>query len=309
MDLYQQQMIVQDSLRNSLKGIQGTQHPILDLVVTVLSIQGSAELMKLVKDIPFVIRDQLKRLISLVKYIWFIIKHKVKKPTYLQEAKIKTYTPEKNKNSAYQAVHYYLSRHVVCDQGLTEDVTQEYFYNFNDKLDSVTTARNIRLMKRSPNNLSSSFTFNGSKIEVTFSTEQMTIMNVNEEEKNVSCNVIVLKTFTDKKQSTIFDEFLKECTQLYGAYLQNKGRVRSVYYNSGTKWVPSGECKHRSFDSVILPKDFKDYLLSCLKYFKEHREDYLLWGQVYKFNLLLFGLAGTGKTSLTEAISLPRSKF
>lgn len=78
--------------------------------------------------------------------------------------------------------------------------------------------------------------------------------------------------------------------------------IRIKTFNSWD-WNNAGFQPKRKMDSIILPKDQKDYLISKLDEFLTSEDYYIEKGIPYHLGIILSGPAGTGKSSLVNAIA------
>ncbi len=303
MEIYQQQAIVQSTLSDSLKGLKGY-HPVVDVIVTIIAIQGSAELIQIVKKLPNDIYEQMKRLVSLLRYVWVFLRRRVNSPSSTVESGVvKLYTPENVKNPMYQAVHYYITHKLKCR---VVDVNTEFtseFYYLEDKLSNVTQSKAARLMERPPNNLPTVVIYKDVPIEVTFSSDKLQVNNMNLQVMEVKNNLIHLKTTIPPAKKGLLKEFIKDATIEYGNYVVHRGRNRSIHSNDGKRWKVVNEARTRNMDMVILPKDMWTKLKLLLKNFKDGPEFYAKVGKTYKLNLCLYGEPGCGKSTICEMIA------
>ena len=101
-------------------------------------------------------------------------------------------------------------------------------------------------------------------------------------------NLVLLKNFINK-----LDLEVKEKRNL-------NSKLKIYIYNENA-WNCIDGCEKRDFNSIILKN--KKILLDKIKTFQVEHEIYKNLGIPYKYNILLHGLPGTGKTSLVTAIA------
>lgn len=75
------------------------------------------------------------------------------------------------------------------------------------------------------------------------------------------------------------------------------------YYIFDKKWIKLNGLNKRKLDSVFLNPKIKQNLISNLSNFLKEKDLYSKLGIPYKYNVLLYGLPGTGKTSLVTAVA------
>jgi len=96
----------------------------------------------------------------------------------------------------------------------------------------------------------------------------------------------------------------------YIKYLDNEINITrksrncvNYYVYNNNKWEILNGCQKRSLDTVFLNKTKKKELLDNINNFLLEKNLYIKLGIPYKYNILLYGLPGTGKTSLVSAIA------
>jgi len=70
-----------------------------------------------------------------------------------------------------------------------------------------------------------------------------------------------------------------------------------------SEWIKINEVNKRSIDSIFLPNDIKENVISTINTFNNDFELYTKMGIPYKLNILFYGLPGTGKTSFVNALA------
>lgn len=108
----------------------------------------------------------------------------------------------------------------------------------------------------------------------------------------------IIKTETDNLE--IFSNLINDIIELNKSHSENK---YTIYFQDGRWWGSSKSRLKRHLDTVIIDKNSKEQLINDIDWFKSNEEWYSNLGLRYKRGYLLEGIAGTGKTSLVEAIS------
>jgi chaperone BCS1 len=119
-----------------------------------------------------------------------------------------------------------------------------------------------------------------------------------------SCGAVQKETlilFGDKSEISAFFQHLIEIEERTkkGSFKIMKWIPRHLY------WCMKGICKARSLESVILPEEIKDLLMKDIHSFlsPSAKEFYSSHGIPYKRSYLFYGIPGTGKTSLIQALA------
>jgi chaperone BCS1 len=87
----------------------------------------------------------------------------------------------------------------------------------------------------------------------------------------------------------------------------NRDRVNVLSWSNGG-WILAARKAPRSIDTVVLPREMKEYLVNDMQNFLDSKKWYLDRGIPYKRGYLFYGPPGTGKTSLAFALASYFSK-
>jgi SpoVK/Ycf46/Vps4 family AAA+-type ATPase len=145
--------------------------------------------------------------------------------------------------------------------------------------------------------------YKGHKIFFAFDTDTITIYT-EKEKKRENFKVRLWTDIDENAKTDILDEFCQMCVSKYLESLKTSVWKQQIFINSGNKWEPSDSKNTRKLDTVVLPKDVKDEIKQDLELFLNSEEWYTHRDIPYTRGYLLYGLPGTGKTSLIKALSL-----
>lgn len=97
----------------------------------------------------------------------------------------------------------------------------------------------------------------------------------------------------------IAQEFVEECRE---KSLTDSSKIE-IFVNHYSEWKKSGEISSRLPESLILEGNQLEKLTEDIKDFLQSKEWYESRGIPYRRNYLLYGIAGSGKTSLIKVIA------
>jgi hypothetical protein len=99
----------------------------------------------------------------------------------------------------------------------------------------------------------------------------------------------------------------KYSVDMMDVYIGEKSKIRKYLYDigHGGDWEFMHAAPKRKLDSIFLPRKEKDAIREFVRRFqsKEVRREYAHFNIPYKFNVMLYGVPGSGKSSTINAIA------
>ena len=158
--------------------------------------------------------------------------------------------------------------------------------------------------------------FNHNKIIVPTPNQYDFSLNVGNQDINISFivenNLNTNYVFNFPYKITISSEHLDIFLQFIdtNTITQNSNLTlnqNNVYIRYNNIWE-SKLTNLKSFNTIYLPLNFKNNIINIIQKFIDDKDTYLKYEQPYKLNIMLYGLPGTGKTSISYAIANEFSK-
>lgn len=111
--------------------------------------------------------------------------------------------------------------------------------------------------------------------------------------------IITIKAFGKKKG--IIEKIGKDVSAIV-ASKEDKDKIKILTLD-GSWWETIGKKHKRSFESIIIPDDKKDYITRKIDTFLSSEQWHIDKGVPYHLGILLYGPPGTGKSSMIHAIA------
>lgn len=131
-------------------------------------------------------------------------------------------------------------------------------------------------------------------------------LNIN----NIDIHLILIVETTNTHNSFPYKITIKsENLQLFLDFINSNTYINEnkIYIFTNHTWV-SKSISLKSFDTIYLPHNLKTSIINIVQTFIDDKDTYLKYEQPYKLNIMLYGLPGTGKTSISYAIANKFSK-
>jgi len=250
-----------------------------------------------------------------VCYIFRLVERKIKikisqwrgtVPQFTKTVDIPFISDSRQINELYKAVHWFLSSNTEIDY--IKESSLQYVYEKkldSTQIDSILSA--FPISKILNQNKSKKMLYKGHQIHFLFETETITIYT-DKEKKRDNFRVKLWTQIDDNTKTDILEEFCQMCVVKYLESLKASIWKQQIFVNKGGAWEGSDSKNVRKLDTVVLPKDIKDEIKDDMELFLNSEEWYLHRDIPYTRGYLLYGLPGTGKTSLIKALSLHYKK-
>ncbi len=224
-------------------------------------------------------------------------------PQFTKTVEIPFISDSRQINELYRAVHWFLSSNTEIDY-IKESSLQ---YVCEKKLESIQIDLGFPISKILNQNKSKKILYKGHQINFLFDTETITIYT-DKEKKRDNFKVKLWTQIDENTKTDILEEFCQMCVVKYLESIKSSVWKQQIFVNKGSVWEGSDSKNVRKLDTVVLPKDIKDEIKDDMEIFLNSEEWYLHRDIPYTRGYLLYGLPGTGKTSLIKALSLHYKK-
>ena len=223
-------------------------------------------------------------------------------PKFTKTVEIPHISDNRQINELYKAVHWFLSSNTEVDY-IKESNLQYVYEKKLDPSQIETILASLSIGKILSQNKSKDIGYKGYKIFFEFDTDTI-IIYTDKEKKRENFKVRLWTEMDENAKIDILDEFCQMCVIKYLHSLKSLIWKQQIYINKLTKWEGSESKNIRKLDTVILPKEIKDDVKQDMELFLNSEEWYMHRDIPYTRGYLLYGLPGTGKTSLIKALSL-----
>lgn len=225
-------------------------------------------------------------------------------PQFTKTVEIPFISDSRQINELYKAVHWFLSSNTEIDY-IKESSLQ---YVCEKKLDTIQIENYLPPISKILNqNKSKKIMYKGYQIYFLFDTDTITIYT-DKEKKRDNFRVKLWTLIDENTKTDILEEFCQMCVVKYLESIKSSTWKQQIFVNKGGAWEGSDSKNVRKLDTVVLPQDIKDEIKNDMELFLNSEEWYLHRDIPYTRGYLLYGLPGTGKTSLIKALSLHYKK-
>ena len=224
-----------------------------------------------------------------------------KKVTKKKAVDIPFISDTKSINELYKAVSWYLSNNNEIDFAKETDL--QYVYDKKLMMDNIKNGINItKIVGQRTNKI---IKYKNHDINYSLDTELVTLYT--DREKKRENYKIKLWTYNDEDVNyDIIEDFSKFCMIKYVESLYLVKWDQLIYTNekNSTTWKSQKSNNQRKLETIILKDNLRDNIKSDIELFLNSESWYLDRDIAWTRGYLLYGLPGTGKSSLIKAISL-----
>jgi len=236
-------------------------------------------------------------------YYYCIRKYIYQEPEFIRKVvNIKSITENKNRNSLYNAVHWYLAHNNYVN--FVKESPIDFSFEKEIDQDSAKTINheNIEFDKIIGNNRPISFKYKDHNINYTLSSKVIDVYG--NEKKQKENYIITLDTNILKNTTTdIINDFCHHCLEEYIKNLTKSNWSQKIYIHKDGRWEGKDSNNRRKLEKVILKDDINIQIKNDIRTFIESEQFYNEMDHPYTRGYLLYGNPGTGKTSTIRAIS------
>lgn len=236
-------------------------------------------------------------------YYYKIRKYIIKeKETIRKVVNIKSITDNKNRNSLYNAVHWYLAHNNYVDYLKESPIDFSFEKEIDNESAKKINTEKVEFDKIVSNNKPIQFKYKEFDVNYTLTTKVIEVYG--NEKKQKENYIITLETNIPKEiKVDILDDFCHYCLDEYIKYLTKSNWTQKIYIHKEGKWEGKESNNSRKLEKVILKNDMNILIKEDIRTFINSELFYHEMDHPYTRGYLLYGNPGTGKTSTIRAIS------
>jgi len=249
-----------------------------------------------------------KEIINFIKPTFYYYYYKLKKIIIREKeiirktVNIKSITDNKNRNSLYNAVHWYLAHNNYVDYIRESPIDFSYDREIDTDSAKKINIDKVEFDKIVSNNKPINFKYKEYDINYTLTTKVIEVYG--NEKKQKENYIITLETNIPKEINIdILDDFCHYCLDEYIKNLTKSNWTQKIFIHKDGKWEGRESNNSRKLDKVILKNDMNIHIKDDIRTFINSENFYHEMDHPYTRGYLLYGNPGTGKTSTIRAIS------
>lgn len=235
-------------------------------------------------------------------------------PQFTKTVEIPFISDSRQINELYKAVHWFLSSNTEIDyikesslQYVCEKKLESIQIESGKSIPSGLQPSGLPISKILNQNKSKKILYKAHQINFLFDTETITIYT-DKEKKRDNFKVKLWTQIDENTKTDILEEFCQMCVFKYLESIKASTWKQQIFVNKSNAWEGSDSKNIRKLDTVVLPTNIKIEIKDDMEIFLNSEEWYLHRDIPYTRGYLLYGLPGTGKTSLIKALSLHYKK-
>lgn len=248
----------------------------------------------LLRKLPTVPRLILRKFLCMIQRMRSLTCQHLLKITALEtrSTTVSSITNSIQENYLYKSVEWWINKHIQKDVALVKKET--VMEKLSGKKDIIVTL---------PESKETLVDFQGYTITVKKNSEPKEILTDRPVKR--TNHIYHLKvTVKETEERDILEDFVSMCDNEYQKWQAKQNKVPKVYRNVGSsEWKESGPIRRRRQETVVLRDNMTKAIFDDLERFHTAEEKYVSRDITYTRHYLFYGLPGTGKSSLLNAIA------
>jgi SpoVK/Ycf46/Vps4 family AAA+-type ATPase len=235
--------------------------------------------------------------------IYYNVKSKIFKKTKIicKTIDIPYISDTREINELHKAVHWYLTNNEKIDYLFEQNLQ----FVFNKKItvdNSQEVKKNLSIHKILSQDKEKTITYKNRKITYKLSKELVTVYT-DKDRKRENHKVVLRTNINEHDKIDLLEDFSQHCLLEYINSLSSFKWVQKIYTHSRNEWTNVPSNNYRKMDTVVLKNNLRNTIKKDLDLFINSEDWYKERDIPYKRGYLLYGVPGTGKTSIIKAIS------